>query len=92
MKSFKYKFSSDSYRLPGATLFTRIVFSAQIFCGIFIGSTQFMTYFQCAILDSSVCEMEFCTIVPLYSSKNFLHTQTERECLRTKINTQQRVV
>ena len=37
---------------------------------------QFMTYFQCAIADSSVREVEFCTIVP-YSSKNFLHMQTK---------------
>ena len=28
-----------------------------------------MTYFQCAIADSSVRVVEFCTIVP-YSSKN----------------------
>ena len=30
MKSFKYKFSSDSPRLHGATMFTRILFSAKI--------------------------------------------------------------
>ena len=30
MKSFKYKFSSDSYRVRGATLFTRILFSATL--------------------------------------------------------------
>ena len=30
MKSFKYKFSSDSHRVRGAALFTIILFSAQI--------------------------------------------------------------
>ena len=64
MKSVKYKFFFRQYgRLRGATLFTRNVFSGQFFLGIFIESTQFTTFFQFAIADSSVREVEFCTIV-----------------------------
>ena len=88
MKSVKYKFSSDStadcvarHYLP------ELYFLRFFFFGILIGSTQFTSFFQCAIADSSVREVEFC-----YSSKNFLYMQTERECLCTKIYTQQRVV
>ena len=91
MKSFKYKFSSTVADCVAKHHLLELYFLRNFFCGIYIGSTQFVTYFQCAIADSSVREVEFCTIVP-YTAKNFLHMQTERECLRTKINTQQRVV
>ena len=88
MKSSKYKFSSDSYIARRDTIYKNFIFCAN-FVEIFIGLRQFLTYFQNVTAHNSGRELGFCTIVP-YSSKNFLHIQTESECLRKKLNTQQR--
>ena len=88
MKSFKLKFSSDSCRLRSATL--ELHFLANFWRDFHRIDAIYDILSMCTA-DSSVLEGEFCTIVP-YASKNFLQMQTERECLRTKINTQQRVV
>ena len=87
MKSIKYKFFFRQYgRLRGATLFTRNVFSGLCFFGIFIESTQFTTFFQFAIADSFVREVEFCTIVIHYSLKfNYTDDQSKELNIYTSI-------
>ena len=90
MKSVKYKFSSDSTADCVARHYLlAMYFLRNFFFGIFKGSTQFTTFFQCAIAGSAVREVEFCTIV-IHSRIPCTCKVTERECLRIKINTQQR--
>ena len=89
MKSVKYKFSSDITADCLARHYLTIYLNC-IFCGFFffripIGSTQFTTFFQFAVANSSVREVEFCTIV-IHPRIQSLHMQTQRGCLRTKIN------
>ena len=63
MKSVKCKVSSDSTADCMARHYLlELYFLGNFFFGSFIGSTQFTTFFQCAIADSSV-RVEFCTIV-----------------------------
>ena len=66
MKPFKYKFSSDTI----ADCVARHYLPELYFLRNFIGSTQLMTYFQCAIADNSVREVEYCTIVPFLSESS----------------------
>ena len=63
MKSEKYKFSSDSTADYVARHYLLELYFLRIFLfRILIGSTQFTTFFQFAIADSSV-RVEFCMIV-----------------------------
>ena len=92
MKSVKYKFSSNiTADCVAQHYLLEIVFSADFFFRILIGSTQFTTFNQFAIADSSVREVEFCTIV-IHPRIQSLHMQTERGCSRTKINIQHCIV
>ena len=85
MKSVKYKFSSDIILIQ-QTVWRDTIYLNCIFCGFFfrilIGSTQFTTFFQFAIADSSVREVEFCTII-IHPRIQSLHMQTERGCFNT---------
>ena len=84
MKSVKYKFSSDSTADCVARHYLLELYFLRIFFfRILIASTKFTIFFQFAVADSSVREVEFCTIV--IHPRIPLHMQTERECLRTKI-------
>ena len=79
MKSFKYKFPSDSCRLCGATMFTRISFSAEI-VGIFSCSKQF----QCGIIvESTVRELELYMIATVLYIHPRISRKTKNECLPT---------
>ena len=92
MTSVKYKFSSDiTADCVARHHLLELYFLRIFFLRILIGSTQFTTFFQFAIADSSVREVEFCTIV-IHPRIQSLLMQTERGCLRTKINIQHRVV
>ena len=88
MKSGKYPSSSDSTADCVARQYLlELYFLRNFFFGIFIGSTQSTTFFKYAMADSSVREVEFCTIV--------IHPRIP--CIanrrgRTKINARQRVV
>ena len=81
MKSVKYKFSSDITKNLRQTAWRdyllELYFLRIFFFRILIGSTPFTTFFQFAIADSSVREVEFCTIV-IHPRIQLLHMQTER--------------
>ena len=92
MTSVKYKFSSDiTADCVARHHLLELYFLRIFFFRILIGSTQFTTFFQFAVAVSSVQEVEFCTIV-IHPRIQSLLMQTERGCLRTKINIQHRVV
>ena len=92
MKSVKYKLSSDITADCVARHYLLELYFLRIF--FFQDSHRInaiYNIFQFAIADSSVREVEFCTIV-IHPRIQSLHMQTERGCLRTKINIQHRVV
>ena len=63
MKPVKFKFSSNRTADCVARHYLLELYLLRIFFGIFMGSTQFMTFSRFAIADSSVREVGFCKIV-----------------------------
>ena len=93
MKSVKYTFSSDSTGDCVARHYLLELYFLRIFFFFFQDSHRINAIY----IIFSICNCrQFCPrsgiLYDCNSSKNSLRMETERECLRTEINTQHRMV